>query len=60
MENITIVKLPKGQTRTGKNKYSIKVNCKCGWGTEGNNTFSMDHLIGWANKMAEWHINKEH
>jgi hypothetical protein len=60
MNNFTITQLPESKTKSGKPKYAIEVNCKCGWGTKGNNTFSMDHLINWANKMAEWHNEKEH
>jgi hypothetical protein len=60
MNNITITQLPDSKTRSGKTKYEIEVNCKCGWGTKGNNTFSMNHLIDWADKMSEWHMNKDH
>lgn len=60
MNRIAITQLPESKTQSGKPNYSIKINCECGWGTSGSNTFSMEHLNKWANKMVEWHINKEH
>jgi hypothetical protein len=60
MNKITIKEMPIQKTRSGKQKYEIKINCSCGWGTKGNNTFSMEHLYEWANKMVEWHTTKEH
>ena len=60
MENILINPLPEVKTRSGRTKYAIEVSCNCGWGTKGDNTFSMEHLVDWANKMAKWHNDREH
>lgn len=56
----TITKLPDTKSRSGKTIYSISVTCTCGFGTKGNNTFSMEHLEKWASEIAKWHHNKEH
>ena len=42
-------------TRSGKVQYNIKLNCSCGWGTKGNNTFSPERLRQWGDWMVDWH-----